>query len=94
MRKGFKDNNEDAYGLLDSSKLYNGCLSECPADFHIGVHLYHGNFVGGRHCSEDGYDVIAAKLFRNLNVDTTTSSTTHHELEDLSPSRSCHRART
>jgi len=65
MLKCFKDNNEDADALLDSYiKLYNDCLSEFPANFHIGVHL------GGRHFSEGGYDAIAMKLFRNLNVDT------------------------
>ena len=38
MLKGFRDNNEDADALLDSYiKLYNDCLSERPADFHIGV---------------------------------------------------------
>lgn len=29
-----------------------------------------GNFIGGRHFAEGGYDRIASKLFRNLNVDT------------------------
>lgn len=71
MLKGFKDNNEDSDALLDSYiKLYNDCLSERPADMHVGVHLCRGNFVGGRHFSEGGYDAIATKLFRNLNVDT------------------------
>jgi len=71
MLQGFKDDNEDADALLDSYiKLYNDCLSERPADFHIGVHLCRGNFVGGRHFSEGGYDAIATKLFRDLKVDT------------------------
>lgn len=71
MLKGFKDNNEDSDALLDAYiKLYNDCLSERPADMHAGVHLCRGNFVGGRHFSEGGYDAIATKLFRNLNVDT------------------------
>ena len=35
-----------------------------------GVHLCRGNFIGGRHFAEGGYDRIASKLFRNLNVDT------------------------
>jgi methionine synthase II (cobalamin-independent) len=71
MLNGFKDNAEDADALLDSYiKLYNDCLSERPADFHIGVHLCRGNFVGGRHFSEGGYDAIATKLFRQLAVDT------------------------
>lgn len=71
MLKGFKDNGEDSDALLDAYiKLYNDCLSERPADFHIGVHLCRGNFVGGRHFSEGGYDAIATKLFKHLNVDT------------------------
>ena len=71
MLKGFKDNNEDSDALLDSYiKLYNDCLSNRPADFHIGVHLCRGNFVGGRHFSEGGYDAIATKLFRTLAVDS------------------------
>lgn len=34
------------------------------------MHLCRGNFIGGRHFAEGGYDIIASKLFRNLNVDT------------------------
>ena len=37
---------------------------------HIGVHLCRGNFVNSRHFSEGGYDRIATKLFRDLNVNT------------------------
>jgi methionine synthase II (cobalamin-independent) len=71
MLKGFKENNEDSDALLDAYiKLYNDCLSARPADMHVGVHLCRGNFVGGRHFSEGGYDAIATKLFQNLNVDT------------------------
>ncbi|KAE8146362.1 UROD/MetE-like protein [Aspergillus avenaceus] len=51
-------------------KLYNDALSKRPADFHIGVHICRGNFVGSRHFSEGGYDRIATKLFQELNVDT------------------------
>jgi len=71
MLAGFKKDDEDADALFDSYiKLYNDCLSERPADFHIGVHLCRGNFVGSRHFSEGGYDNIATKLFQELNVDT------------------------
>lgn len=51
-------------------KLYNDALSKRPADFHIGIHICRGNFVGSRHFSEGGYDRIATKLFKELNVDT------------------------
>jgi len=69
--QGFKDAGENAEALLDSYiKLYNDCLIERPADLHVDVHLCRGNFVGSRHFSEGGYDRIATKLFRDLNVDT------------------------
>lgn len=51
-------------------KLYNDCLATRPADMHVGVHLCRGNFVNSRHFSEGGYDRIAVKLFKSLNVDT------------------------
>ncbi|PKX92225.1 cobalamin-independent methionine synthase II family protein [Aspergillus novofumigatus IBT 16806] len=51
-------------------KQYNELLSKRPADFHVGVHICRGNFVGSRHFSEGGYDRIATKLFKELNVDT------------------------
>lgn len=71
MLAGFRADGEDSDALLDAYiKLYNDCLSYRPADMHVGVHLCRGNFVGGRHFSEGGYDIIARKLFRNLNVDT------------------------
>jgi len=57
--------------LLDKYiKLYNDCLAKRPADMHVGVHLCRGNFVNSRHFSEGGYDRIAVKLFKELNVDT------------------------
>ncbi|CZS96089.1 probable methionine synthase II (cobalamin-independent) [Rhynchosporium agropyri] len=71
MLAGFKADGESSEALLDSYiKLYNDCLSARPSDMHVGVHLCRGNFVGGRHFSEGGYDAIATKLFQNLNVDT------------------------
>jgi len=70
MLAGFKADGEDSDALLDAYiKLYNDCVSERPSDMHVGVHLCRGNFVGGRHFSEGGYDAIATKLFRNLNVE-------------------------
>jgi methionine synthase II (cobalamin-independent) len=32
--------------------------------------LCRGNFIGGRHFAEGAYDIIAKKLFENLNVNT------------------------
>ncbi|KAF4343498.1 methionine synthase vitamin-b12 independent [Fusarium beomiforme] len=57
--------------LLDAYiKLYNDSLSKIPSDMHTGIHLCRGNFIGGRHFAEGKYDIIAEKLFRNLNVNT------------------------
>jgi methionine synthase II (cobalamin-independent) len=51
-------------------KLYNDSMSKAPADMHFGIHLCRGNFIGGRHFASGSYDIIAEKLFRNLNVHT------------------------
>ena len=37
---------------------------------HTGVHLCRGNFIGGRHFAEGAYDIIAKKLFQELDVNT------------------------
>ena len=50
-------------------KFYNACF-ERPSDFHLGIHLCRGNYVGSKHFSEGAYDRIATKLFNNLNVST------------------------
>lgn len=72
FRKGWeqdKDNVGAADDLLDAYiKLYNDCISKTK--MHTGVHLCRGNFIGGRHFAEGAYDVIAKKLFTDLNVDT------------------------
>ncbi|KAK7409091.1 hypothetical protein QQX98_008698 [Neonectria punicea] len=57
--------------LLDAYiALYNDSISKCPPDMHTGIHLCRGNFIGGRHFAEGSYDIIAEKLFKNLNVNT------------------------
>ena len=66
-----KLNTKTADELFDQYiRLYNDCISKRPADMHVGVHLCRGNFAGGRHFSEGGYDRIATKLFQHLNVNT------------------------
>ena len=74
FRKGYAEdsNNEGSVDdLLDAYiKLYNDALEGLPVDFHSGVHLCRGNFIGGRHFAEGAYDIIAQKLFQNLNVNT------------------------
>ncbi|TDZ26852.1 Uncharacterized protein Cob_v001320 [Colletotrichum orbiculare MAFF 240422] len=57
--------------LLDAYiGLYNDIFSQIPEDLHTGIHLCRGNFIGGRHFAEGSYDIIATKLFRDLNVHT------------------------
>ncbi len=71
MLQGFEENGEDAEALFDSYiKLYNDCLAGRPDDLHVGLHLCRGNFAYSRHFSEGGYDRVATKLFRHINVDT------------------------
>jgi methionine synthase II (cobalamin-independent) len=74
FRDGFKedkDNIGDVDDLLDAYiQLYNDCIDGLPSDFHTGVHLCRGNFIGGRHFASGAYDIIATKLFKNLNVNT------------------------
>ncbi|KAK2758962.1 hypothetical protein FQN54_003060 [Arachnomyces sp. PD_36] len=74
MLAGWKEDKGNTYTpdqLFDAYvRLYNDCISKRPADMHVGVHLCRGNFVKSRHFSEGGYDRIAARLFRDLAVDT------------------------
>jgi methionine synthase II (cobalamin-independent) len=66
-----KDNIGTVEDLLDAYiQLYNDSISRCPPNMHTGVHLCRGNFIGGRHFAEGAYDIIAKKLFQNLNVNT------------------------
>ncbi|WRT65251.1 uncharacterized protein IL334_002194 [Kwoniella shivajii] len=51
-------------------KCYNDCLSQHKDKMHFGLHICRGNFRGSRHFSEGGYDLIATKLFRELDVST------------------------
>ena len=74
MLEGWKkdeNNSKTTDELLDEYiALYNDCVSKRPGDMHVGVHLCRGNFVNSRHFSEGGYDRIARKLFRELDVNT------------------------
>ncbi|KAK4149993.1 hypothetical protein C8A00DRAFT_18397 [Chaetomidium leptoderma] len=74
FRQGWAEDS-DNIGTVDDLleayiELYNDCISKLPADFHTGVHLCRGNFIGGRFFSEGGYDLIAQKLFTTLKVNT------------------------
>ncbi|WVQ83750.1 hypothetical protein IAT38_005894 [Cryptococcus sp. DSM 104549] len=66
-----KTNKRTLDELLDVYiKCYNDCLSEHKDKMHFGLHICRGNFRGSRHFSEGGYDRIASKLFRELDVST------------------------
>jgi methionine synthase II (cobalamin-independent) len=74
FRKGWEEDTDNigtVEDLLDAYiALYNDCISKLPADFHTGIHLCRGNFIGGRHFASGSYDIIAKKMFQNLNVNT------------------------
>ncbi|GIZ46289.1 hypothetical protein CKM354_000941900 [Cercospora kikuchii] len=68
--KNDKENFQTADEQLDAYiKFYNECL-RVPEDFHMGIHLCRGNYMGSKHFSEGAYDRIATKLFNDLNVST------------------------
>lgn len=69
VRKGFENDGEDADALLDAYiQLYNDSLAQRPRDLIVSFHLCRGNWRS-THFAEGGYDVIAKKLFNELNVD-------------------------
>jgi len=71
MIEGMKQVGIDSNTVLDTYiKLYNDCLEGHKSDMTIGLHLCRGNFKGGVHFSEGGYDTIAIKLFNEINCDT------------------------
>ncbi|GJE97271.1 UROD/MetE-like protein [Phanerochaete sordida] len=85
----------DHAALLDTYvRAYNACLAGRPADLVVGLHLCRGNFKDGMHFSEGGYDRIATKLFREINVDTyyleydTPRAGTFEPLKHLPPHKS------
>ncbi|KAK6438033.1 hypothetical protein LTR95_005770 [Oleoguttula sp. CCFEE 5521] len=73
MLKGWKADKEN-FQTADEQfaaylNFYNDCIKR-PSDFHMGIHLCRGNYVGSRHFSEGAYDRIAAKMFNDLDVST------------------------
>lgn len=73
MLEGWKNDPENfqtADEQLDAYiKFYNACVVR-EKDFHMGIHLCRGNYMGSKHFSEGAYDRIATKLFNDLNVST------------------------
>lgn len=73
MLEGWKkdpENFQTADEQLDAYiKFYNACVVR-EKDFHMGIHLCRGNYMGSKHFSEGAYDRIASKLFQDLDVST------------------------
>lgn len=66
-----KSNTRTLDQLLDLYiKCYNDSIGAHKDKMHFGLHICRGNFRGSRHFSEGGYDRVATKLFRDLNVST------------------------
>lgn len=71
MLQGMEERGIDHVALFDLyCRVYDACLKDHPADMTFGIHLCRGNFKGGRHWSEGGYDRIAIKLFREIAATT------------------------
>ncbi|KAJ5774920.1 hypothetical protein N7457_009816 [Penicillium paradoxum] len=74
FRQGWADDADNVGSvedLLDAYiNLYNDSLVGLPDDLHTGIHLCRGNFIGGRYFSEGSYEIIAKKLFEELDVKT------------------------
>jgi methionine synthase II (cobalamin-independent) len=73
MLQGWKEDKEN-FQTSDEQfaayvRFYNKCF-ERPADFHLGIHLCRGNYVGSKHFSEGAYDAIAKTMFEDLHVST------------------------
>jgi methionine synthase II (cobalamin-independent) len=73
MLQGWKEDKEN-FQTADEQfaaylHFYNKCF-ERPSDFHLGIHLCRGNYVGSKHFSEGAYDAIAKTMFEDLNVST------------------------
>ncbi|KAM0713609.1 hypothetical protein Q7P37_010571 [Cladosporium fusiforme] len=73
MLQGWKEDKENFHTADEQFaayvRFYNKCF-ERPADFHLGIHLCRGNYVGSKHFSEGAYDAIAKTMFEDLNVST------------------------
>lgn len=70
MITGMQEVGIESEPLLDLYiDVYNKIIAGRPKDLTIGIHLCRGNFRGGIHFSEGGYDRIAIKLFNVLDMD-------------------------
>jgi len=71
MLEGMKKAGVPSEPLLDLYlNIYNQIIAGRPKDLHVGLHMCRGNYRGGIHFSEGGYDRIAIKLFNELDMDS------------------------
>ena len=69
LRRQLAARGEDAEALVDAYiALTNDAVAGRPADMTLGFHICRGN-LKGTWLSSGGYDAVAAKLFRRLDVD-------------------------
>ena len=45
----------------------NGCVSDCPPEVYVGIHMCRGNFKG-HYLSEGGYESVAEQFFTQTNT--------------------------
>ncbi|CAL1695628.1 unnamed protein product [Somion occarium] len=68
MISGMQEAGEDYETLLSQYiNVYNDILNDRPEDLIVGIHMCRGNYRGTHYC-EGGYERIAARLFKELNV--------------------------
>ena len=78
IRQRISDARVDPDTLIDRYiDAINACVSECPPDVFVGVHMCRGNFRG-RYLADGGYDSIAERFF-------TRTDATHFLLEYDTP---------
>jgi len=74
MLEGWKEDKENFQTAEEQFaayiRFYNQCVGSRPKDFHMGIHLCRGNYVGSKHFSEGAYDKIAKQMFTDLDVST------------------------
>jgi len=84
--EGMKAAGDDFEALLNTYiRAINVCTVGRPTDLNIGLHMCRGNYIGGMHFSEGGYHHIAAKLFKDVDVDTFYLEYDNERSGDFSP---------
>ncbi|TFK30331.1 UROD/MetE-like protein [Coprinopsis marcescibilis] len=86
MISGMEGAGVDHEALLDTYiRAINLCTEGRPDDLTVSVHMCRGNFKGGVHFSEGGYQRIALKVFNTLDVDVFYLEYDTERAGDLTP---------